>query len=724
MNRIFKPVCLAATLLFAPFLSNAQEKCATWTNMQQEMKENPELVGQYEQWQKTIDSYIKENKGKPKSGEKRIIPVVFHVIHEYGSENITKEQVLSQIARLNEDFSLTNPDFDSVPAPFKALAANCRLEFRLATKDDLGNCTDGIVRIYSPKSTDATNRNRFKQLSYWNSNKYLNIWVVKSIDAGLDQQIPGQVLGYAQFPYNIFPSGLMSTDGIVLRSDCTGSIGTAAARGRKGRTATHEIGHWLGLRHIWGDAQCGNDNIDDTPIAYGPNFGICWKNFPYHVTGAQNCNRSPDDTAGEMFMNYMDYSDDYCMGMFTKGQLEVMDATLNSFRKNLWSAQNLEATGTRDEDIAAAKSCAPIADFSDNRTTTAKLDYQHIMLCEGTNALFRDASYGGKAPKSLSWEFEGGNPSTSTNSQVTVTYANEGRYDVKQTATSADGSTSITRENYVIVSKETADYSDASYYEGFEQGGGFQKWLSVNSDGTVNRWEHNPFLGAGGGGCYRMVNFRNTYNETDRLISPSINIKNIASPVLSFKLASAERGGTPADKFAIYTSANCGQSWSLRKSWTGTSLITAGIYTSEYSPKALSEWQTFYLPLSTVATQDNIRIMFEFSAGSTGSNNLYIDEVSIGTALSLEELNAQTAFSVYPNPAKGAASAEFQINKPSVVKVMVYDLTGKMISQPYQGFVLPGEMKVGIDLNGYAAGLYTVRLDIEGQSVYRKLIIE
>ncbi|MBX7201706.1 MAG: T9SS type A sorting domain-containing protein [Bacteroidia bacterium] len=723
MNKIFKPLLLTTAFLIASYSVHAQEKCATWTNMQQEMKEHPELATQYEQWQTTIDNYIKEHKGKPKNGGKRIIPVVVHVIHEYGAENISKEQIISQIDALNEDFSRTNNTYNNIPTPFKALAADCNIEFRLATKDDMGNCTDGIVRVYSPKSTDATNRSRFKDLSYWNSNKYLNIWVVKSIDAGESMQIPGTVLGYAQFPYNIFPSGLMSTDGVVLRSDHTGRIGTAMQPGRSGRTATHEVGHWLGLRHIWGDAQCGNDFVDDTPIAYGPNFGVCWDKYPYHVTGAQNCNRSALDTLGEMFMNYMDYSDDDCMAMFTHGQLEVMDATLNSFRKNLWSAANLEATGTRDEDIANASPCAPTADFSDNRAVTGRTQYQIAMICEGTSVTYKEASYGGSNNK-FAWEFEGANPASSTSSQVTATYPDAGVYDVKLTVNNTTGASTMSRENYVMVSSKTADYTSGPYYEDFEQGGGFEKWISINSDGSDNKWEHNPYFGFGGGGCFRMSNFRNTYNEIDKLVSPSYNLKSVSSPVLSFKMAAAERGSRPYDQFTIFTSGNCGQTWSQKKAWSGAAMLTAGIFTADYKPGSVDEWQTFYLPLSTVANNDNLRIMFEFKAGSVGSNNIYIDEVNIGTALGTAELYEQTGFSVFPNPSNGTAVAEFFVPHAGQVNVMVYDITGNLVQQISKGKVASGEMQVQLDLSNSAAGLYTVRLDIDGKTTFRKLIVE
>jgi len=289
-------------------------KCSTVEVTELEMQKHPELKSERAKYEKSVQEYLLNNPSSQKSGNKRIIPVVFHVIHECGPENISRAQILDQIRVMNEDFSLTNPNFSQTPAAFVPLAADCQIEFRLATKDDLGNCTDGIVRVFSPKTNEASNDNGVKSVSHWNSYKYLNVWVVKSIGA-LDG-VSGTVLGYAQFPLG----GLLATDGVVIRHDCIGSIGTAANGGfgpRLGRTVTHEVGHWLGLRHIWGDADCGSDGVDTTPIAFGPNYGICWNDYPYNLT---SCGRDSLDTSGEMFNNYMDYSDDQCMSMFTKGR--------------------------------------------------------------------------------------------------------------------------------------------------------------------------------------------------------------------------------------------------------------------------------------------------------------------------------------------------------------------------------------------------------------------
>ena len=156
-------------------------KCSTVEVTAQDMQKHPELKSERAKYEKSVQEYLLNNPSAQKSGNKRIIPVVFHVIHECGPENISRAQILDQIRVMNQDFSLTNPNFSQTPSAFVPLAADCQIEFRLATKDDLGNCTDGIVRVYSPKTNDASNDNGVKSVSHWNSYKYLNVWVVKSI---------------------------------------------------------------------------------------------------------------------------------------------------------------------------------------------------------------------------------------------------------------------------------------------------------------------------------------------------------------------------------------------------------------------------------------------------------------------------------------------------------------------------------------------------------------
>jgi len=245
------------------------------------------------------------------------IPVVVHVVHRTDEENISDAQVKSQIDALNRDYRAKNSDLRGVPATWKSLAIDSKIQFALASKDPKGKKTSGITRTATNGASFSVN-NEVKSSKTggtdpWPTDRYLNFWVC-NLGEGL--------LGYAQFPEG--PSAL---DGVVILYRAFGTTGVVKAPYDKGRTATHEVGHFLGLRHIWGDMNdcTGNDFVPDTPRAREANFGK--PKFP-HIT----CNNGPN---GDMFMNYMDYVDDAAMFMFTTGQVARMNATLAGPRRKL-----------------------------------------------------------------------------------------------------------------------------------------------------------------------------------------------------------------------------------------------------------------------------------------------------------------------------------------------------------------------------------------------------
>jgi hypothetical protein len=249
------------------------------------------------------------------------IPVVVHVVYKTSAQNISDAQIQSQIAVLNDDFRHKNADVSTVPGPFVPFAADARIEFKLATTDPAGNPTNGITRTSTATNAfsddDAVKSSATGGANPWPSDKYLNIWAC---------QLAGGLLGYAQFP-----GGPAATDGVVIRNTAFGTSGTAAAPFNLGRTATHEIGHWVNLRHIWGDdgTGCsGSDFVADTPNQGGPNYGA--PSFP-----TVSCGNGPN---GDMFMNFMDYVDDAAMVMFTSDQVTRMQATLDGLRSSIGTA--------------------------------------------------------------------------------------------------------------------------------------------------------------------------------------------------------------------------------------------------------------------------------------------------------------------------------------------------------------------------------------------------
>ena len=291
--------CIAVAMISVA--ATAQRNCGSMDVLELQLEEDPKRAFMMDQ----IETHLLniENTGVREVNGVVNIPVVVHVIYNNSTENISDAQVLSQINVLNEDFRRTNPDADDTWSQ----ATDSEIEFCMATSDPLGNATSGIVRTSTSVSAFGTN-DQMKFASSggadaWPASDYLNIWVC---------DISGGILGYAQFP-----GGSATTDGIVIDYQYFGTIGTASAPFDLGRTATHEVGHWLNLRHIWGDGGCNVDDfVSDTPASNSANYGC--------ALGNSACG------SVDMVQNYMDYSDDACMNLFTLGQRNRMRALFES----------------------------------------------------------------------------------------------------------------------------------------------------------------------------------------------------------------------------------------------------------------------------------------------------------------------------------------------------------------------------------------------------------
>ena len=235
------------------------------------------------------------------------IKTVVNVVHNTDAQNVSTAQINSQIAALNKDFRASNGDRSQTPDPWKGLVSDARIQFKLVK----------VIRTRTARATfaadDGVKRSSGGGIAPFSPKTHLNVWVCP---------LGGGLLGYAQFP-----GGPVATDGVVINYRAFGATGTAQAPFNRGRTMTHEVGHYLNLRHIWGDTpDCsGSDMVADTPNSAGPNFGT--PSFPV-VT----CNNGPN---GDMFMNYMDYVDDAAMFMFTAQQVLRMRTALETARSGL-----------------------------------------------------------------------------------------------------------------------------------------------------------------------------------------------------------------------------------------------------------------------------------------------------------------------------------------------------------------------------------------------------
>lgn len=291
------------------------------------------------------------------------IPVVIHILYNTSAQNISDAQIQTQLDILNKDFQKSNEDIGKVPIAFAEYAADCRIKFILAKIDPQGRATSGVVRCkttqLSWKQDDKMKYSVQGGDDAWDSRYYLNIWVCN--------------LGDGLLGYSTFPGAAEDKDGVVIRSDVFGTDNNNSIY-NKGRTATHEIGHWLNLKHLWGDTDCGSDDVDDTPQQ--KTFSSGCSSFPKITTGS--CNKNPN---GDMFMNFMDFSDDACILMFTYGQRQRM--------RDIFAADGPRALMRNSPALKAESENQEIDSDKNSKNELALSVYPNP---SSTNIHFRDAS--------------------------------------------------------------------------------------------------------------------------------------------------------------------------------------------------------------------------------------------------------------------------------------------------------------------------------------------
>lgn len=678
---------LTAALLLIGTGSFAQSNhwCGTDRHIEAAVERDPSLIGVYDDLLR-ITEEVKQQ-GERGDGS-RIIPVVFHIIHTGGPENISKAQIEDQIRILNEDFSRTNPDAVNTRDIFLPVAANPEVEFRLAKKDPQGNCTEGINRVFSPLTNNADDA--VKALSYWNSTRYLNVWVVNSIDNDGES---GIILGYAQFP----GFGNATTDGVVVRADRIGSIGFASASDR-GRTLTHEVGHWLGLLHTF-QGGCGGgffgEGIDDTPPVAESNF-VC--NFNLNSCS----NDSPD--LPDQVENYMDYAPGSCMNMFTLGQKARMDGVLASNRTLIHSAANLAFTGVDDLTPAA---CAPIAEFFAQQT----------FVCTGETVTYSDDSYNGNIT-SRNWEFPGGSPATSIAANPVVTYAEPGLYAATLTVSNTVGQSSATRTEYVRVISSTPDVNSFFLEEDFESEE--DGYITLSDFG--NRWERAN-VGFTGEKSVFINNFSgNPVDAINEFILPSVDMRNIGSPKLYFKLAYRTRSGL-SDQLRIFVSTNCGQTWSMRYNKSGSSLASvSGNQGSPFTPADQSEWKEDEISLANFTNAEHLLVKFQNR--SDGGNNIFIDDIRISGPLSVSDAGQTMEIELSPNPASELAWLRLSAQTTAQAEIRITDIAGREVAKIHSGSLPQGNHTFPFDVAALGnSGVYIISVQTASAREVRKLIV-
>ncbi len=708
MKRLF-----ILSLAFIGFNLSAQHDDHGHCGFDQYLEEqlaNPEIYNQYfgpkAEGQSEVETVA--------NGTVLQIPVVFHVIYATQRDNISKAQILDALRILNEDFRRTNADTSSTRALFRPVAVDTEIEFVLAKKDRNGNCIDGITRNQDNTSLYGNDGSKRYATDFPRS-RYLNIWVVRNVRTS-DPANPSNVLGYATFPGNT-----SSSDGIIVRHDELGTIGTAANSlySSNGRTLTHEVGHYLGLFHTFfpGEdpnksgctgATVGNnwpftdvpggsnadkgDFCDDTPPVVASNFGCS--------PSTNTCNSDSPDLVDQI-ENYMDYTS--CQNMFSADQKARMRHTLSGLRGTLVSGTNASFTGLVNPPV-----CTP----------EAFLEADREIICDGETIQFSDISEEG-VPTSWTWSFPGGNPASSTSQNPSVTYANPGTYDVTLTVSNSAGTDTKTYSSYITVKNNSTPVFQTTWVESFENGQ-LPNLVTAVDGGDGNTFKHFANAGSHQSSSLVLEDASLSYGEIDELISPAIETSGASSLNLFFDYAFAAKNANNTDQLEVFVSRDCGQSWIRRRFYNSGRLQSAPMTTANFVPTA-SQWKTETISFDAYIGPDPILIKFAFENG--GGNNFYIDNIRFGqgTDVSLNEYQAAD-LKVYPNPSQGRVHLKLSDLQDRSLSLQVLDLSGKMVHQEALN-IQGSNLEKDLDLN-LAPGVYLMEIRGQETRLSEKLIIE
>ncbi|HTA84500.1 MAG TPA: M43 family zinc metalloprotease [Bacteroidia bacterium] len=751
MKKNCSKPALLLLIVFAFISTNkvtAQKWCGSDSVWKVQTALHPDIWQRAEDLEKFTQQFIQQYRNHKATGTGTdtityIIPIVFHILHSYGPENISDAQVFDEMRILNEDYARLNPDTNVIATPhFKKIAANTKIQWRLAQIDPNGNCTNGIDRIYTSLTNNADDNAKLNQ---WDPTKYVNVWVCKSIYQGGGVASGGTVLGYAYFPSEIGPYNFQY-DGVLINYQAIGSIGTAynGPGGSWSRCLSHELGHVLNLEHPWGltnspGVACGDDGVGDTPYTKGW-FSIC----PSDSNGAKICDtvtKKPLFIVTENWQNFMDYS--FCSRMFTMGQAERMWGALNTTmagRNNLWSKSNLIATGVdttlavlAEDSATIEQRCVPKADFS--------ADY--CMVCQGATVQYTDASWNAE-PTSWNWKFTGANINSSTLKDPAVTYDSLWYQTVSLTAADAAGSTTTTKGSYVYVSPLWTTYSAADFSDGFENKKNFD-WIILNKANDRTQWQVTSSAAYSGSyslflNSYAPTVYANTNppsviyqavkeGNTDDAITPAMSFAYVSSPVLTFEYSCATVATASValtESLSIAYSLNCGQTWTIVSTITGAALTNMGYWNTSFIPGSSSDWVQATVPLPSGLTgKSNVRLRFEYTSG-VSSNNIYIDNVNISGVLGINEISGESYNAIiYPNPTKGDATLSYTLLKKQHIIIQVSNVLGQQITEGLDEDQAPGKHIVNIPSQSLPGGVYFVKITADNNLVaVRKLIVE
>lgn len=710
MNKLI--ICLSVALCLGATVDaqDSHRNCGTNHYKDYQEKKYPELIQKRALLEKQILKNKEWRSSNRENGSVTIIPVVVHVLYSSANDNISEAQIQSQIDVLNSDFRKLNSDISSVLPTFQARATDAEIQFCLATVDPNGATTTGITRKSTTTSTFQLNDDMKKSstggVDAWDPSKYLNLWVVPGL--------ADNVLGFAQFP-----GGASWSDGVVIADHYFGNQGTAGnAPFALGRTATHEVGHYLGLYHIWGDSNCGDDGISDTPTQQSSSSGC--------PTTSTTCDGNLDNV-----QNYMDYSDDDCMVMFTQGQAERMWDVLNSSRSGLKSAANTKCSNDNP----------PVAAFSADQ----------LNICAGEEVSFSDLSSG--SPDSWLWTFENGTPSTSTLQNPKVVFNSGAGNKVTLIATNTNGPSDLEEQlNYIqVVTVDPPIVSDVITCDGpvtlnatTPLSSGQIEWYS--EAGLINQ------IHVGGDYSTTISQTTNFYTVVNSGGSP-LHTGNLAQGIggfhaggqgvyfdatAAFRLIKAKVYAESAGNFTVeYTNANGVKESKVIYVQAGENIVDLGFDVEVGNdhlifmpndggvqlhrdnsgvsfPYALDNVGSIVRSTASGVELDYYYYFYDWEIQKTGCLSSVVEvEAKLDLCVGLDELNNQ--LSIYPNPNNG--SFILLNNSGLSASYLIFDLSGSLVRE---GVLLDGNNEI----KQLSLGSYLVQINTTQGVINKKVVVQ
>ncbi|MBC7553124.1 MAG: T9SS type A sorting domain-containing protein [Taibaiella sp.] len=731
---------VVAAMLCAGSVLRAQEPCGTDKKYWDLVKQKPQILEYERAFEEQIQNSINDalrNKTTLTATDTAYfdIPIVIHVVHDYGAEYLADNDIYDAVKYWSEVFQAQNTDTAYVIAPFKKYIGNARIRLHLATIDPRGKPTKGVVRHMSYLTGNADDDAKYFG---WPNNKYINIWFIRTFGAASTG-----AAAYAYYP---------STAAFIPNYDGVISLYTYL---NYAKAIPHEIGHVLNLQHVWGNNNspgtvCGNDGVDDTPPTKGHNPVGCVASALYDTACATGYMRNYTTSAGvDSVENYpdtvnsqniMDYT--YCQQMFSKGQVVRMRTALLSStagRNNLSTAANLAATGA----MAAMPDLPPVAEFIVDRGvggTFATDTRSYFLTFNNSNSFsFTDHSWNDTIT-SLKWQFSNGATTpNSTASAVLNKFSVPGWVTATLTATSNAGSDTLVNTHAVYAADTTA-VSPTGFSQHFATPASIDNWPMINFYNNQYKWEYVTGASADGdNSCVRFRSFDTTNKvfgtpagDHDDFYTPAFNLNGITGKFyLNFYTAAAKTsnpgGGTPAvgDSLQIDVSTTGGARWTRIGGLSGNNLVNNGVKNTEYKPTLPAQRKPQALNIPDVYRTGNTFFRFRYWPGNTG-NNFYMDNVYMfpfPTSVD-ESVVAAGTFSVYPNPSSEGFNLVFRNGNEGNVHLLIKDIAGRVIYEDQKTYTPGTTAQENLPKSLLPTpGMYLITVIIDGASRTEKLIV-